>query len=947
MSSEKKENDYKHTLNLPQTDFPMKANLAAREPETLKRWEELDLYGKLRAARTGMPKYILHDGPPYANGDIHIGHAMQKILKDMVVKSRSMSGFDAPYVPGWDCHGLPIEHQVEKKIGKAGDKVNAAMFRKACREYATKQVEGQREDFKRLGVLGDWAQPYLTMDFKFEADILRQLGRVIAGGHVYKSYKPVHWCIDCGSALAEAEVEYEDKTSPAIDVRFPVADEAALFARLQHVAGHTGHGPLSVVIWTTTPWTLPANQAVAVHPEMEYVVAQAEGEHAERLLLAEPLLKSVMLRYGIENYRVIATCAGRALEGIHLQHPFYAREVPMILGEHVTTEAGTGCVHTAPGHGQEDYVAGARYQLAVDNPVGSDGKFLPGTELFAGEHVFKANGRVIEVLKLHGMLVHEEALRHSYPHCWRHKTPIIFRATPQWFIGMDTAGLRAKALAEIRRVAWVPDWGQARIEGMVANRPDWCISRQRTWGVPIALFLHKETGKLHPETPRLIEEVAKRIEQKGVDAWFDLAASELLGKAADQYEKVVDILDVWFDSGVTHSCVLETRPELKFPADLYLEGSDQHRGWFQSSLLSAVAIHGTAPYKAVLTHGFTVDAKGMKMSKSKGNTVVPQQVIKTQGADILRLWVAATDYRTEMNISDEILTRIADSYRRLRNTARYLLSNLAGFDPARDLLKPTEMLALDRWALNRARALHQDIVGAYDNYSFHMIYQRLHQFCSVDLGGFYLDVLKDRVYTTRADSRARRSAQTAMYHILEALARWIAPILSFTAEEIWRHMPGSRGDSVFLETWYVLPEDGAQDELVSEAYWDKVLAVREQVARELEKARVAGALGASLEAEVDLYVDADLRALLTKLGDELRFVLITSEARVHDLAAGPTAGVETGLKGLRVQVNPSAHAKCARCWHRRVDVGGDSAHPQLCARCVTNVAGQGEARRFA
>ena len=945
MSSDKNETDYKHTLNLPHTDFPMKANLAAREPEALKRWQEMDLYGKLRAARHGKPKYVLHDGPPYANGDIHIGHAMQKVLKDIVVKSKSMSGFDAAFVPGWDCHGLPIEHQVEKKIGKAGEKVNATTFRKACREYAAKQVDGQRADFKRLGVLGDWERPYLTMDFKFEADILRQLGRVIAGGHVYKSFKPVHWCIDCGSALAEAEVEYEDKTSPAIDVRFPVADEPALFARLQHVSGHYGQGPLSVLIWTTTPWTLPANQAVAVHPQIEYVLVQTEGEHPERLLLAEPLLKSALLRYGVERYRVIATGAGVALEGIRLRHPFYAREVPIILGEHVTTEAGTGCVHTAPGHGQDDYVVGARYKLEVDNPVGGDGKFLPGTELFAGEHVFKANGHVIEVLKTHGMLVHEAALQHSYPHCWRHKTPIIFRATPQWFIGMETAGLRAKALAEIKKVAWAPDWGQARIEGMVANRPDWCISRQRTWGVPIAVFLHKESGKLHPDTPRLIEEVAQRIEKKGVDAWFDLDAAEMLGKEADHYEKITDILDVWFDSGVTHSCVLEARPELKFPADLYLEGSDQHRGWFQSSLLTSVAIHGVAPYKAVLTHGFTVDAKGMKMSKSKGNTVVPQQVIKTQGADILRLWVAATDYRTEMNISDEILTRIADSYRRLRNTARYLLANLAGFEPARDLLAPVDMLALDRWALNRARSLQDDIVDAYASYNFHVIYQRLHQFCSVDLGGFYLDVLKDRVYTMRADSRARRSAQTAMYHILEALARWMAPILSFTAEEIWRYIPGPRGESVFLESWHALPEDIAQDEM-DDAYWDKLLAVREQVARELEKARAAGAIGSSLEAEVDLYVDANLQRLLAKLGSELRFVFIISEAGVHDLAANPAAGTETALSGLRVAVKASAHTKCSRCWHRRADVGSNTEHPSLCGRCVTNVVGSGEQRRY-
>jgi isoleucyl-tRNA synthetase len=943
MSGDKKDNTYKHTLNLPQTDFPMKANLAAREPETLGRWQEMDLYGKLRAARAGKPKYILHDGPPYANGDIHIGHAVNKVLKDIIVKAKSLSGFDAPYVPGWDCHGLPIELQVEKKIGKAGEKVNPAVFRKACREYAAKQVEGQRTDFQRLGVFGDWGKPYLTMDFRFEADILRQLGRIIANGHVYKSYKPVHWCIDCGSALAEAEVEYEDKTSPAIDVRFAIPDEAALFARLQHVAGKHGSGPLALVIWTTTPWTLPANRAVAVHPELEYVVVQTG---TERLLLAEPLLKSAMLRWGIGDYRVIATAAGAALDGVMLRHPFYAREVPVILGGHVTTEAGTGCVHTAPGHGQDDYVVGSRYRLEIDNPVGGDGKFLPGTELFAGEHVFKANPHVIEVLKQRGALLHEEALRHSYPHCWRHKTPIIFRATPQWFIGMDTAGLRAKALDEIKKVSWVPDWGEARITGMIENRPDWCISRQRSWGVPIALFLHKEAGKLHPDTPRLIEEVAKRIEQKGVEAWFELDPRELLGADAGRYEKVTDILDVWFDSGVTHGCVLEKRPELAVPADLYLEGSDQHRGWFQSSLLASVAIRGAAPYKGVLTHGFTVDARGMKMSKSKGNVVVPQTVIKTLGADILRLWVAATDYRAEMSISDEILTRTADAYRKIRNTARYLLANLDGFDPVRDSVPPAGMLALDRWVLGRARSLQRDTIAAYDGFSFHLACQRLHQFCVDELSSFYLDVLKDRIYTMPRRSPGRRSAQTAMYHVLEALVRWMAPILSFTAEEVWRYMPGARGASVFLETWYGLPDDTAED-LTSEAYWDKLLAVRTEVAREIEKARVAGAIGAGLEAEVDLYVDREWHKVLAAPGDELRFVLITSAARLHDLANDPAAGIATAIPGVRVQVNPSAHAKCSRCWHRRPEVGADPAHPQLCGRCITNIAGAGEQRRVA
>jgi len=939
--------DYKNTLNLPHTDFPMKASLAQREPGILARWQEIGLYGRLRAAAKGRPLYILHDGPPYANGVIHLGHTVNKVLKDIIVKAKTLSGFDAPYVPGWDCHGLPIEHAVEKKIGKAGDKVNPAAFRKACREYAAKQVDGQREDFKRLGVFGDWEHPYLTMDFRFEADILRQLGHIIANGHVHKSYKPVHWCIDCGSALAEAEVEYEDKTSPAIDVRFPILAEAALFARLQHPAGKDGHGPLSVVIWTTTPWTLPANRAVAVHPDLEYVVVQTGGERVERLLLAEPLLKNAMLRWGIDDYRVIATAAGSALEGVMLQHPFYAREVPVILGEHVTTEAGTGCVHTAPGHGQDDYVVGSRYKIEVDNPVGGDGKFLPGTELFAGEHVFKANPHVVEVLKQRAMLLHEEALRHSYPHCWRHKTPIIFRATPQWFVGMDSAGLRSKALEEIKKVSWLPEWGQARITGMIESRPDWCISRQRTWGVPIAVFLHKQTGKLHPDTPRLVEEVAKRIERNGVDAWFELDAKELLGADADRYEKVSDILDVWFDSGVTHACVLEKRAELAIPADLYLEGSDQHRGWFQSSLLTAVAIRAAAPYKTVLTHGFTVDAKGRKMSKSLGNDLgLPQKAIKTLGVDILRLWVAATDYRTEMSVSDEILSRTADSYRRIRNTARYLLANLAGFDPARDMLKPADMLALDRWALNRARSLQQDVVAAYDSFAFHVIYQRLHQFCAVDLGAFYLDVLKDRVYTTGADSRARRSAQTAMYHLLEALTRWMAPILSFTAEEIWRHMPSQRADSVFLETWYRIPSDVA-DELTGVVYWEQVLAVREQVARELEKLRVAGVIGSSLDAEVDLYCEPGLHARLGGIGDELRFVLITSYARLLPLASRPADAVETGMSGLWVKADVSAHTKCVRCWHHRADVGSHVAHPQLCGRCVENIEGAGEARKHA
>jgi isoleucyl-tRNA synthetase len=945
--------DYKDTLNLPQTEFAMKANLAAREPEFIAGWERLDLYARLRESRKGRPKFILHDGPPYANGEIHIGHAVNKVLKDIIVKSRTMDGCDAPYVPGWDCHGLPIELNVEKKVGKAGQKVDARAFRQACRDYAAKQVDQQRADFKRLGILGDWERPYLTMDYRFEADIIRALGRIIAAGHVHKGFKPVHWCSDCGSALAEAEVEYEDRTSPAIDVRFEVLDEESLLERCRHVPEHEGHGPVSVLIWTTTPWTLPANQAVALNPAFDYVLVQCTTPRgSERLLLADQLLKYAMVRYGIEDYRVIAYCKGEDLEGIKLRHPFYAREVPLILGDHVTAEAGTGAVHTAPGHGQEDYVVGLRYGLHVDNPVDERGRFLPDTPLFAGLHVFDANDRVIEELKARGALMHAEAIRHSYPHCWRHKTPIIFRATPQWFISMDQKGLREQALGAIRQASWIPQWGQARIEGMIEKRPDWCISRQRTWGVPIAVFVHRQSGELHPRTAELIEQVAQRVAHGGIDAWFDLKAEELLGAEACDYDKVTNILDVWFDSGVTHFCVLGG--DLPFPADLYLEGSDQHRGWFQSSLLTSVAMHGRAPYKAVLTHGFTVDAQGRKMSKSLGNVVAPQKVVNSLGADILRLWVAATDYRGEMNVSDEILKRTADAYRRIRNTARFLLANLNGFDPAEHSLAWDEMLSLDQWILLRASQLQGEIRQAYREYEFHHIYQKAHNFCAVDLGAFYLDVIKDRQYTTRADSRARRSAQTALHHLVEALVRWIAPILSFTAEDIWNHIPGERGASVFLEEWYsALPlaeaESGESAGTVLLDTWHPVIEVRVAVSKELEKLRVAGSIGSSLDAEVDLYCEDKLHQRLNSLGDELRFVLITSYARVHAAGDRPAEAVEAAVAGdpFWITVRASSHAKCVRCWHHRADVGHHDEHPELCGRCVENIAGPGEERRFA
>jgi isoleucyl-tRNA synthetase len=946
--------DYKDTLNLPSTAFPMKGNLPNREPQMLKRWEDMDLYGKIRAASAGRPPFILHDGPPYANGEIHIGHAVNKVLKDIIVKSKTLGGFDAPYVPGWDCHGLPIELNVEKKVGKAGVKVDAPTFRKACREYAGKQVDRQRNDFIRLGVSGDWNNPYLTMDFLFEADIIRALGRIIDNGHLHKGFKPVHWCTDCQSALAEAEVEYEDKNSPAIDVRFAVLNEAGLLACCHHVDGHAGEGPLSVVIWTTTPWTLPANLAVSLNPELDYAVVQCDiGRGSERLVLAEALLKDAMLRYGAEHYQVVAYCKGSDLEGLSLAHPFYDREVPIILGDHVTTDAGTGAVHTAPGHGQDDYVVGSRYRLDVYNPVGSNGCFLPGTELFAGKHVFAANDHVIEVLKGKGTLVHEEMLRHSYPHCWRHKTPIIFRATPQWFISMQQGGLCDSALEAIDGVRWLPDWGKARIEGMVSNRPDWCVSRQRTWGVPIPLFVHKQTGALHAETAHLIETVAQRVEQSGIDAWFELEAQELLGADAGDYDKVTDTLDVWFDSGVTHYAVLERRDGLDVPADLYLEGSDQHRGWFQSSLLTAIAMRGAAPYRSVLTHGFTVDAKGQKMSKSRGNVVAPQKIMNSLGADILRLWVAATDYRGEMNVSDEILKRTADAYRRLRNTSRFLLANLNGFDPAVHQLDPEQMLCLDRWAIERTRQLQEQVRQAYESYEFHRIYQLVHNFCAVDMGSFYLDIIKDRQYTTQADGIPRRSVQTALYHVAESLVRWLAPILSFTAEEIWLALPGERPESVFLSSWHELPPafypEGEILQRMGTDFWERIIEVREVVSKQLESLRADGAIGSPLDAEVDLYADEEACTLLAAIKDELRFVLITSYARVHPIEDCPQDAVDGNIPGLnfRVRVTPSAHTKCIRCWHHREDVGTNPGHPEICGRCVTNVTGSGEQRRFA
>ena len=937
---------YQHTLNLPKTDFPMRANLAKKEPEFLQYWQDIDLYANIRKRQFGKKTFILHDGPPYANGDIHIGHAVNKILKDIIVKSRSLSDYDAPYVPGWDCHGLPIELMVEKKTGKVGHKIDAHTFRKACRDYAHKQVAKQSTDFQRLGILGDWHNPYLTMDYKTEASIVRALGKIIQAGHFHKGAKPVHWCMDCASALAEAEVEYADKTSTAIDVSFRLSQQSIeSLNKIQFIAKEDS--PISIAIWTTTAWTLPANQAVCVHPDHQYVLVQSKiGTHSQRLLMAKDLCGSVMERYACENYQILASFTGAMLAGIKVQHPLYDREVPIILGKHVTLEAGTGAVHTAPGHGEDDYIVGQQYNLDIFTSVASNGCFIEDIEFFAGQHVFKAEAQIIQMLTAKNRLLCQQKIQHSYPHCWRHKTPILFRATPQWFISMDANGLREQALVAIKNVQWLPDWGSQRIHNMLRDRPDWCISRQRTWGVPITIFVAKKTGALHPQSSQFFEEIANYIEQNGVEAWLQLDPKTLLGDEADNYEKISDTLDVWFDSGVTHSSILQSQQGIKLPVDLYLEGSDQYRGWFQSSLLTSVAINGIAPYKKILTHGFTVDAQGKKMSKSKGNVIAPQTIMNSLGADVLRLWVAATDYRNEMHVSDEIINSISEIYRKIRNTARYLLANLHDFNPVSDSIPHQDMLELDQWAVEQAMILQDQIQVAYTNYQLHHIFQKLQQFCIVDMSGFYLDIIKDRMYTMQQNSRARRSAQMAMYHILSALVRWLAPILSFTAEEIWKHFPGEKSKSIFLENWYNdFPTQKMTREISDD--WQQIIQLRNEVMKGVEKLRIAEKIGAALEAEVHLYCDEKNLAILKRIESELHFVFIVSSVTLHTESQADTDHSATAIVGIKMHILASKHAKCVRCWHHQADVNTHEKHPELCGRCIENIDGLGAPRSYA
>ncbi|MFK3847715.1 isoleucine--tRNA ligase [Stenotrophomonas sp. NPDC078853] len=939
--------DYKATLHLPATEFPMRGDLPKREPGILARWEEQGLYAQLRENATGRPLFVLHDGPPYANGRIHLGHAVNKILKDIIVKSRYLAGFDAPYVPGWDCHGLPIEIAVEKKWGKVGVKLDAVEFRQKCREFAEEQIEIQRADFKRLGVTGDWDNPYKTLSFEFEANEIRALSKIVANGHVIRGAKPVHWCFDCGSALAEAEIEYQDKVSPTVDVAYTARDSKALAAAF---GVDLPEGvEVAVPIWTTTPWTLPASLAVSLGAAIEYSLVEGPAHNGGRrwLVLATALAGRSLARYGVQDVVSHGHANGAALENLLLAHPFYPqRDIPLLNGAHVSDEDGTGAVHTAPGHGQEDYAVSQqyglleRYHAGEINPIDGAGVYLPSTPpagdvVLAGVHLWKAQPLIVEVLRASGALLAFAEITHSYPHCWRHKKPVVFRATPQWFISMEKAKLREDALTAIDNVGWFPAWGKARIQSMVDGRPDWCISRQRTWGVPIALFTHRITGEMHPRSVELMQAVADRVQVDGIDVWYSLDAAELLGAEAADYEKVTDILDVWFDSGVTHEGVLLARGFGK-PADLYLEGSDQHRGWFQSSLLTGVAIDRHAPYKQCLTHGFTVDEHGRKMSKSLGNGIEPQDIMKTLGADILRLWIASADYSNEMSLSQEILKRNADAYRRLRNTARFLLANLDGFDPAVHLRPLNDMVALDRWIVHRAFELQEKIKAAYESYDMAEIVQLLLNFCSVDLGSLYLDVTKDRLYTMGEDSRGRRSAQSAMYHIAEAFTRWIAPILTFTSDELWGYLPGERSAHVLFDTWYdglaPLPADAE----LSAADFDQLLALREQVSKVLEPMRANGAIGAALEAEITVAASEEQAARWQPLAEELRFLLISGDVQVR-----PATTEE-----VFVSAQPTSKTKCVRCWHFRADVGSVAEHPEICGRCADNIGGAGEDRRW-
>ncbi len=953
--------DYKKTLNLPDTAFPMKGDLAKREPGWVATWQSNKLYQRIREASKGRPKFILHDGPPYANGDIHLGHAINKILKDIVVKSKTLAGFDAPYVPGWDCHGMPIEIQIEKTHGK---NIPVEETQRLARAYATEQIERQKKDFIRLGVLGDWNNPYTTMAFKNEADEIRVLAKLMEKGYVYRGLKPVNWCFDCGSALAEAEVEYADKKDIAIDVGFKLADEDR--EKLAHVFATAlpTDVPVFALIWTTTPWTIPSNQALNVHPDFAYALVKTQRADQEiMLILAHERVQNCLAAYGLGGH-IEGISAGKDLENLRFQHPLYDRYSPVYLGDYVTLDTGTGIVHSSPAYGIEDFESCRRYGMKDDamlTPVLGSGKFADSLEFFGGQMIWKANPLIVDKLREVGALFASVDYVHSYMHCWRHKTPIIYRATTQWFASMDKlpnrdggSSLRTSALQAIEATEFFPEWGKPRLHNMIVNRPDWTLSRQRQWGTPMPFFQHKETGALHPRTPELLEQIAARVEEGGIEAWQRITAVDMLGADAEHYAKNKDTLDVWFDSGSTHQTVMggpngekigngSHADSSRFPADLYLEGSDQHRGWFHSSLLVSCMLNGVAPYKAILTHGFVVDAQGRKMSKSAFNGVAPQKVSDSLGAEILRLWVAATDYSGELTISDEILKRVVEGYRRIRNTLRFLLANIADFDIERDKLAPDAWLEIDRYALALTAKLQADVGDDFARYQFHSAVQKIQGFCSEDLGGFYLDVLKDRLYTAGEKSSARRSAQNALHHMTHTLVRLMAPILSFTAEEVWVVLSGKSDDSVFLHTSNELPAINDREQLVHR--WTRMRELRASVTKQLEKLRVAGKIGSSLAAELDVYAEGEPAQYLASFEDDIRFIFIASQARVHSEKNAQAQA--SGIDGISLHARASPHAKCERCWHYRADVGGNAEHATICGRCVQNLYGDGEPRRYA
>lgn len=935
--------DYKQTLHLPVTDFPMRGNLAANEPARLQQWKLDKLYEQMLDSKSPDNLFILHDGPPYANGNIHLGHALNKVIKDIIIKSKTLSGYHTPYIPGWDCHGLPIELKVEKALGHVADKANPYQFQQACRAYATEQVALQKADFQRLGIMGDWDKPYLTMDHAIEAENVRILAQLLEKGYIVRNNKPVNWCTSCGSSLAEAEVEYDNVTSTSVYVKFAVVDPASVYKKL-NLPQTTG--PLSILIWTTTIWTLPANQAVAVHPDIEYAVVEY-GPHAEKLIVASSLVSDLMQKKQMTQYEVLGTCKGATLELEQVQHPFYPREVPIILGEHVTEESGTGAVHTAPAHGQDDYIVGQAYQLEITSLLSTDCTFIPGTPFVENQTIAEANQTLLKVLTEKETLFLQEAYVHSYPHCWRHKTPIIFKATPQWFVDLSRHGLRDAIIAQIAEVDWVPNHGGNLLKIMTKKRPDWCISRQRTWGIPMCLFIHKHTQTVHPNMVALMQKIADEISHAGIEVWWSLDPKTLLGEEADAYEKVLDVLDVWFESGCTSLSVVKKRPEFhQQRSDLYMEGVDQYRGWLMSSMVLATAITQQAPYKQVLTHGFTVDGTGRKMSKSLGNGIEPNDIINEYGADILRLWVASTEYTKEMTLSKQILQSTSDMYRRIRNTGRYLLASLHDFDPKTDLIEKSQMLALDRWAVDASYQMQEKIVADYDHYQFHKILKQLMHFCSIQMGAFYFEIIKDRQYTLARDARARRSSQTAIYHLLQAFVRWIAPILSFTADEIWGYMPGGQGKYVFVDQWYtgLFPMDAETD--LDADFWQFMLQMRNDVNKAIENGRNQKLFAQSLEVEVSLYVKPQALAYIKRLEGELRFVFLSSQVHVILTDHWPAEALCSESGQYAVMASKTAHPKCTRCWHHVPDVGSDAAHPDICGRCVDNLHGQGEQRLY-